>query len=324
MSTKGRLGKLKSKLEAEHHHRANMAAAKTRYQQSVSERNKLMMGKIQIESSDMRLRMQSILMPSATSGGVTYAPASAKVVEQQQPPAQGSPLQEGFIDVEGDAVMKDNRCPPSPTRRNSKRAPADSPASLKRTESRTTRPASSTEGKKTKSSANEEEGEQAFEDMSMDPKLLDDEFKDALKEHETAVDNVERGNGSRNAVSGKLNKFMQKVLPGAEVEELKRKTLSLRLQLFKERISGASAADITRMATAAMGISSVEGAEAKPMMYGTAEGTWSDANLIPTMNVTPVEDQNLAEELSALQLPMATVTTIMITIFIAITAAMIF
>jgi hypothetical protein len=68
-----------------------MAAAKTRYQQSVSERNKLMMGKIQNESSDMRLRMQSMLMPSDTSEGATFAPASAKAAEQQQPPAQGSP-----------------------------------------------------------------------------------------------------------------------------------------------------------------------------------------------------------------------------------------
>jgi hypothetical protein len=88
LTTRGRLGKLKSKLDSEHHHRANMAAAKTKYQQSVSERNKLMMGKIQIESSDMRLRMQSMLMPSAPSEGATFAPASAKVVEQQQPPAQ--------------------------------------------------------------------------------------------------------------------------------------------------------------------------------------------------------------------------------------------
>ena len=66
LTTRGRLGKLKSKLESEHQHRASMAAAKTRYQRSVSERNRLMMGKIQNESSDMRLRMQSMLMPSDT------------------------------------------------------------------------------------------------------------------------------------------------------------------------------------------------------------------------------------------------------------------
>ena len=112
LTTRGRLGKLKSKLESEHQHRASMAAAKTRYQKSVSERNKLMMGKIQNESSDMRLRMQSMLMPSDTSEGATFAPASAKAAEQQQPPAQGSPLQEGFTDVEEDEEMKDDRCPP--------------------------------------------------------------------------------------------------------------------------------------------------------------------------------------------------------------------
>jgi hypothetical protein len=117
---------------------------------------------------------------------------------------------------------------------------------------------------------------------------------------------------------------MQKILPGAEVEELKEKTLSLRLQLFKERISGASAANIARMATAAMGLSSMEGAHAKPMMYGTVEVTWSDAYQIPIMNVTPIEDQNFAEEFSELQLPTAIVTMIMLTIFTAITAALIF
>jgi hypothetical protein len=126
-TTRGRLGKLESKLKSEYYHRANMAAAKASYQHSVSERNKLMMGKIQNESSDMRIRMQSMLMPSATSGGVTYAPASAKVAEQQQPLAQGSPVQEGFTDVEEttteDAEMRDDRCPPSPTVRNAKRAP---------------------------------------------------------------------------------------------------------------------------------------------------------------------------------------------------------
>jgi hypothetical protein len=118
---------------------------------------------------------------------------------------------------------------------------------------------------------------------------------------------------------------MQKILPGAEVDELKEKTLSLRLQLFKERISGASAANIARMATAdAKGLSSMEGAHAKPMMYGTVEGTWSDAYQVPIMNVTPIEDQNFAEEFGELQLPTAIVTMIMATIFTAITAALIF
>jgi hypothetical protein len=322
-TTKGRLGKLEMKLEAEHHHRANMTAAKTSYQHSVSERNKLIMGKIQNESNDMRVRMQTMLLGSA--------PESAKAAEQQQQTPQNAPMQEGFVEAEEsetkDAEMKETCNPPSPTRRKDKRAPDESPATLKRTEARTTQATPPTEGvKKAKEApANEEEGGQAYEDMSIDPRMLDEEFRETLKVHEASVSSVEQGNGSRSAVSAKLNKFMQKILPGAEVEELKEKTLSLRLQLFKERISGASAANIARMATAAMGLSSMEGAHgAKPMMYGTVEVTWSDAYQIPIMNVTPIEDQNFAEEFSELQLPTAIVTMIMLTIFTAITAASIF
>ena len=55
--------------------------------------------------------------------------------------------------------------------------------------------------------------------MSIDPRMLDDEFRETLKVHESSVDNVERGLGmKRSAVSAKLNKFMQKILPVVEVE----------------------------------------------------------------------------------------------------------
>jgi hypothetical protein len=107
-TTKGRLGKLKKKLEAEHYHRARMTAAKASYQHSVSERNKHMMGRIQNESSDMRIRMESMLLGSA--------PESAKAAEQQQQTSQSSPMQEGFTEVEEptmeDANMKETRSPP--------------------------------------------------------------------------------------------------------------------------------------------------------------------------------------------------------------------
>jgi hypothetical protein len=107
-TTKGRLGKLKMKLEAEHHHRANMTAAKTSYQHSVSERNKLMMGKIQNESNDMRVRMQTMLLGSA--------PESAKAAKQQQQIPQSAPMQEGFVEVEEsetkDAEMKETCATP--------------------------------------------------------------------------------------------------------------------------------------------------------------------------------------------------------------------
>jgi hypothetical protein len=76
--------------------------------------------------------------------------------------------------------------------------------------------ASPTKGAKNakEATANEAEEEQAHEDISIDPRLLDEDFKATLKEHEASVDNVERGLGmKRSAVSAKLNKFMRKILP---------------------------------------------------------------------------------------------------------------